>query len=57
MAGSRDLRGDWQGHGEDDHARGVVFVDFVGDDDGLRSLRDDAQRRDAERMHTLLVDS
>src|SRR5277367_3321953 len=55
MAGSRKLCSHRQGDGEDNHARGVVFIDFVADNDGLGTLRDDAQRRNAEGVHTLFV--
>src|SRR5215469_12036606 len=34
----RDLRSDRQSHGEDDHARRVVFVSFFPDDDALCTL-------------------
>lgn len=55
MAGLRDLCGNRQCDGKHDHVRGVVLVHLVPDDDSLGSLCSDAQRGQAESMHTLLV--
>jgi|GEM_PF-2245256 len=55
MAGLRDLGSNWQGDGEHDHARGVVLVDLLPYDDGLGTLRDDAQGWQPEGMHTFPV--
>ena len=39
----RDLGGDGESNQEDDHARGVVLIDLLPHDNGLRTLGDDTQ--------------
>src|SRR5271169_2381089 len=57
MAGLGDLGRNRQGNGVNQHPRCVVLVKLLPHDDGLRSLRDDGQARQAKAMYALPVGS
>jgi len=56
-ASLRDLRSNRESHGEDQHTRRVVPIDLLPHNDGLRSLRDDAQRGQPQGVKTFGVTS
>src|SRR5262249_2920895 len=57
VAGSRNLAGDWQINGEDEHSRRVIFIDLLAEHHALRPLRDDAQGWARHGMYQVRVRS